>query len=181
VSCAILGPNDFKPSRMGELLINFSHRRLRAYVPGGFEFVSTRDIVEGHLLAMRKGRSGQRYIFSTQFLTMDELMRLYSEVTGQPMPPLRLPPKFMIALASVGEAVHRITGKRQLLTRGAVRLLQREQRVDCSKARRELGYEPGSIAQAVREAYEWFVARGVIERPRATTHSAYMPRRKTAC
>jgi nucleoside-diphosphate-sugar epimerase len=181
VSCAILGPNDFEPSRMGQLLINFSRTRLRAYVPGGFEFVAARDIVEGHLLAMRKGRRGHKYIFSTEYLSMDELMRLYSEVTGQPMPPLRLPPKVMMGVAYMGELNERISGKRQLLTRAAVRLLQRRQKVDCSKARRELGYQPGSIAEAVREAYECFIARGVIERPRAAAYADYMPRREPAC
>ena len=73
VSCAIVGPWDFKPSRMGRVLVDFSNRRMKAYVPGGFEFVSTSDIVEGHILAMRKGRSGQKYIFTTQFLTVDQL------------------------------------------------------------------------------------------------------------
>jgi nucleoside-diphosphate-sugar epimerase len=181
VSCAILGPNDFKPSRMGQLMIDYARRRLRAYVSGGFEFVSARDIVEGHLLAMRKGRPGQKYIFSTQFMSTDALMRLYAEVTGQPAPRIRLPPKLMTALACAGEAANRIAGKRQLLTRAAVRLLQRAQRVDCRKARRELGYEPGSIAQAVRDAYEWFVARGVIERPGAGAPAEYLGRRKPAC
>src|SRR5262245_41921171 len=68
VSCAIVGPNDFKPSRLGQTLVDFANRGLWAYVPGGFEFVSARDMVAGHLLAMEKGRPGQRYIFSTQFL-----------------------------------------------------------------------------------------------------------------
>ena len=33
-SCAILGPNDFHPSRMGQLLLDFANGRLRAYIPG---------------------------------------------------------------------------------------------------------------------------------------------------
>src|SRR5689334_18191871 len=55
-SCAILGPADFKPSRMGRVVKDFANGKLRAYIPGGFEFVSARDIVAGHLLAMEKGR-----------------------------------------------------------------------------------------------------------------------------
>src|SRR5580693_4224293 len=57
-SCAILGPNDFFPSRMGAVIKDFANGDLRAYIPGGFDFVATRDIVEGHVLAMDKGRSG---------------------------------------------------------------------------------------------------------------------------
>src|SRR5712664_4039692 len=79
-SCAILGPHDYKPSRMGRLLLDFATGRLRAYIPGGFEFVSARDLVQGHRLAMDKGRAGQKYIFSSEFKTVDELMAIYEGV-----------------------------------------------------------------------------------------------------
>src|SRR5439155_26536688 len=100
-SCAIVGPNDFKPSRMGRVLLDFAHGRLRAYIPGGFEFVAARDIVEGHRLAMDKGRTGQRYIFGSGYTTMDELMTCFEEVTGRPRPRWRLSPPVMAALAEV--------------------------------------------------------------------------------
>ncbi|MEY9706401.1 NAD-dependent epimerase/dehydratase family protein [Bradyrhizobium diazoefficiens] len=166
VSCAILGPNDFKPSRMGQLLLNYAHGRLRAYVPGGFEFVAAADIVEGHLLAMTHGRSGEKYIFSTQFMTVSDLLALYGEVTGRPNHALCVPAALLEPVARIGEFAHRHLkiGGRQLLTPAAIRLLRLERRADCSKARSELGYHSGSIADAVRDAYDGFVSRGLIER-----------------
>jgi nucleoside-diphosphate-sugar epimerase len=166
VSCAILGPYDFKPSRMGEVFAKYANGRLRAYVPGGFEFVAARDIVEGHILAMNKGRAGQKYIFSTQFMTFDALFDLYRDITGRSKP-LRLPPAVMSVAAEMGEFVYRrfLPGRRQLLTPAAVRILGMGRHADTGKAQRELGYRPTAIVEAVREAYEWFVARGVIERP----------------
>jgi nucleoside-diphosphate-sugar epimerase len=167
ISCAILGPYDFKPSRMGQVFANYANGRLRAYVPGGFEFVAARDIVEGHILAMNKGRTGQKYIFSTEFMTIDALFDLYREITGRPKP-LRLPPSVMAVAAEVGEFIYRrfLPSRRLLLTPAAVRILGMGRRAEIGKAQRELDYRPTSIAEAVREAYDWFVARGVIERPR---------------
>jgi nucleoside-diphosphate-sugar epimerase len=172
ISCAILGPYDFKPSRMGQVFVNYANGRLRAYVPGGFEFVAARDIVEGHVLAMRKGRSGHRYIFSTAFMTLDALFDLYRDITGR-RKPRRLPPALMMAAAEIGQLVYRyvLPGRRQLLTPAAVRLLRMERRADSGKAQRELGYCPTSIADAVRETYQWFVARGAIK----TLHSRAAP------
>jgi nucleoside-diphosphate-sugar epimerase len=165
-SCAIIGPNDFIPSRMGKMLIDFSTGKLRAYIPGGFEFVAARDIAEGHVLAMNKGRTGQRYIFSTQFMTVDQLMGICEKITGKRRPFLRLPPPLMAGLAEVSSFFmnHLFPDSPQRFTPAAVRLLRMQRKADCSKARQELGYQPTSIEDAFREAYECFVRRGVIPR-----------------
>jgi nucleoside-diphosphate-sugar epimerase len=165
-SCAILGPHDYKPSRMGRLLLDFAAGRLRAYIPGGFEFVSARDIVQGHRLAMDKGRPGQKYIFATEFKSVDELMEIYERVTGHRRPRLRLSPPVMAGLAAaVNFFVMRFAPSMEpRFTPGAVRILRMHRRADITKARTELGYQPGSIEDAVREAYEDFVRRGALVR-----------------
>lgn len=174
ISCAIVGPNDFKPSRMGRVVRDFANGRMPAYIPGGFEFVAARDIVAGHLLAMERGRSGQRYIFSTEFVTVDTLMQWLEEITGQPRPRLRLPPAVMAAIARVASPLLTMLApnRPQRLTPGAVHLLRMHRRADCSKAKQELGYEPTSVKDAVREAYEWFVAAGDIRNVPAPTSVA---------
>lgn len=167
VSCAILGPYDFKPSRMGRVLLDYANGRLRAYIPGGFEFVSAQDIVQGHILSMEKGRTGHKYIFSTQFLSIDELMDLYAQITGRARHGLRLPPALMAVVAEMSTFVltNFFPSVPQRFTPAAVRLLRMNRRADCSKAKRELGYEPGSISEAIRQAYEWFVRQGRIAHP----------------
>ena len=85
-STAIVGPNDFKPSRMGRVLLSYARGRLPAYIAGGFEFVAAGDIARGHRLAMARGRSGQKYIFSSEFRTMDQIMAAFDRVT-RPAPP----------------------------------------------------------------------------------------------
>ncbi|GAC1413854.1 MAG: NAD-dependent epimerase/dehydratase family protein [Burkholderiaceae bacterium] len=167
VSTAILGPHDYKPSRMGRVLIRFAAGRIHAYVPGGFPFVAARDIVQGHILAMEKGRPGQKYIFETAFVTFDDLMRLFALVTGRRLPPLRIPPRLMLLVATVAGAIQPYVrpDAEQLLTPAAIRILAMNRRADIGKAKAELGFQPTSIEAAVREAYDWFVARGGIVSP----------------
>jgi len=168
VSCAILGPNDFIPSRMGRVVQDFANGTMRAYIPGGFDFVAARDIVAGHVLAMEKGRVGQRYIISTRFAEVDELMGILERVTGRPRPALRLPATLMLGIAHVSSAVltNLFPSVPQRFTPAAVRLLQMRRHADTSRARRELGYTPTSIEDALQEAYEHFVERGLIRSPR---------------
>jgi nucleoside-diphosphate-sugar epimerase len=141
---------------------------MRAYIDGGFEFVTARDIVEGHVLAMRHGRSGQRYIFGSGFRTTGELMSLYERITGRNRP-MRIPAALMAAVARITSPVLNTCFPYipQRFTPASVRLLRMRRRADCGKAYHELGYRPTSIEQAVQEAYDWFVGRGVIRRPAA--------------
>ena len=164
-SCAIIGPNDYVPSRMGQVLIDFAHGKLRAYIPGGFEFVSTHDIVQGHLLAMQKGRSGQNYIISTAYASVDELMGMFHDVTGMPLPKYRLPPLLMAGLAEIADKTwYRLfPNLPRRFTPAAVRLLRMQRRADHGKAKRELGYQPTELKQAVQDAYSHFVQRGIIK------------------
>lgn len=175
ISCAIIGPYDFKPSRMGRVIRDFANGRMPAYIPGGFEFVAACDIVAGHVLAMERGRSGQRYIFSTEFVTVDTLMRWLEEITGRPRPRLRLPPAAMAAIAQVASPVLSAVApnRPQRLTPGAVHLLRMHRRADCTKAKHELGYEPTSVKDAVVEAFRWFVAEREIKDVRAHAGAAH--------
>lgn len=164
VSTAIVGPYDYQPSRMGHVLTRFAAGRIHAYVPGGFPFIAARDIVQGHILAMEKGRPGQKYIFETAFMTFDDMMQLYASVTGRRVPPFRVPAKFMSVVTAVADAIQPYMRPNQalLLTPGAIQILAANRRADISKAKAELGFQPTSIQAAVREAYDWFVERGAI-------------------
>jgi hydroxymethylglutaryl-CoA reductase/dihydroflavonol-4-reductase len=164
-SCAIIGPHDYAPSRMGRVLIDFAHGKLRAFIPGGFEFVSAHDIAKGHMLAMDKGRSGQKYIFSTAYSSVDDLLDIFREVTGQPLPRLRLPPDLMALMAEISDKTwfRLFPNAPRRFTPGAVRLLRMNRRVSIDKAQQELGFKPGNLSDAVRDAYQDFLYRRIIK------------------
>jgi nucleoside-diphosphate-sugar epimerase len=144
-------------------VLDFANGKLGAYIPGGFEWVSASDLAAGHILAMERGRSGERYIVSTQFLSVDELMGLLETITGRRRP-RRLPAGAMNVLAHVSSFIlNRVAPERpQRFTPDAVRLLSLQRRADIGKARAELGFRPGSIEQALRDAHASFVARGLV-------------------
>ena len=61
---AVVGPNDFKPSRMGEVFLDIYHRRLPALLDGGYNWVDARDVAAGALAAERQGRTGECYLLT---------------------------------------------------------------------------------------------------------------------
>ncbi len=167
--CAVVGGSDYLPSRLGRTLCDYTAGKLRAYVDGGFEFVAARDIVQGHLLCMRHGRIGEKYIFSSEYKTISEILDLYEEVSGIKRPGRCIPVNMMLAFSEVASfwlsRFHPDFPQR--FTPGAIRLLKMCRHADTSKAKRELGYQPTSIRAAVHEAYAFHYHRNAITNPRA--------------
>ena len=167
--CAVVGGGDFFPSRLGRTLCDFTNGKFHAYVDGGFEFVAARDIVEGHLLCMHQGRSGEKYIFSSEYKTISEMLDLFEEVSGVPRPCRRIPTRMMLFFSEAASfylsRFHPSFPQR--FTPGAIRLLQKRRHADVGKARRDLGYQPTSIRAAVHEAYAFHYHRNAITNPLA--------------
>lgn len=170
VSTGIIGPHDFLPSRTGRVLVDFANGKLRGYMPGGSEFVSAADLVEGHLLAMSRGKTGRRYLLSTEFLTLDDLLDRFAELCGVMKPRLRIPVPVMKTVSRLyaGTVRRLIPDAPQRLTPGAIEILAMHRHADLSLAREELGYRPTSIREAAREAYEFFCTNGMIDASRCS-------------
>ncbi len=168
VATGVLGPYDYLPSRQGRAFIDTAHGEMRAYIPGGSEFVSIADLIEGHMLAMGRGRRGQRYLFSTSYLSLDDLLDLFCEVSGARRPRLRLPPRLIAGAASLYSKplARYFPNVSQRLTPGVVHILSMHRHGDCSKAEHELGYRSTDMRAAVRETFEFFLREGMIDRSR---------------
>ena len=180
--CAVVGGADYLPSRLGRTLCDYTNGKLHAYIDGGFEFVAARDIVEGHLLCMRHGRSGEKYIFSSEYKTISEIVGLYEEVSGVPRPRRRIPAPLMLAFSEVASSyLSRFHPDfPQRFTPGAIRLLKKCRHADTGKAQRELGYRPTGIRDAVHEAYAFHHGRNAIVNPSAKPPRANVPDRRAA-
>ena len=110
---------------------------------------------------MRKGRSGEKYIFSSEYKPISEILDLFEEVSGVPRPWRRIPSDVMLVFSEAASFYLSRCHPNfpQRFTPGAIRLLRKRLHADISKARRELGYKPTSIRAAVREAYAFHYHR----------------------
>ena len=159
---AVLGPIDFKPSAMGQVLLDLYHRRLPALVDGGFDWVDVRDVVAGALAAEKQGRTGQNYLLSGAWRSVKELADLAEEVTGVRSPRFTSP----MWLARVGAPFlggwARVTGRRPLYTADSLRALRSNRRISSDKARGELGYSSRPLRDTIADAFEWFRGAGML-------------------
>ncbi len=136
---APLGPGDWKPTPTGRILLDFLNGQLPAYVDTGLNFVPVEDVAKGHWLAAERGQVGARYILGGRNLTLKGMLELVSDLSGRPMPRVRLPlaVSFMAALAD--SLVSRVLRRKPRIPLDGVRMARHKMFVDSPKARRELG------------------------------------------
>ena len=157
---AVLGPHDYKGSRMGQVLLDLYHDRLPSLIQGGFDWVDVRDLVATAIAAEKQGRSGEAYLAGGEYLTVAQLAALVSEISG------KRPPRFVCPqwLAYVGlpfaALASKITGSEPLFTSEALGALRSNRDIRCDKAARELGHEPRPLRQTVADTLGWFEERG---------------------
>ncbi|MBV9623185.1 MAG: NAD-dependent epimerase/dehydratase family protein [Acidobacteria bacterium] len=152
-----VGERDRRPTPTGRIVVDFLHKRFPAYVDTGLNLVDVGECARGHVAALERGRSGQRYILGGENLTLKQILDKLAGITGLPSPKLRLPYWVALATGVVDEiCTGRIRGREPRVTIDAVRMGKKKMFVTSTKAERELGWEIVPVGDALRRAVEWF-------------------------
>src|SRR6202142_3684532 len=156
-----VGEQDIKPTPTGRIVLDFLKKKFPAYVDTGLNLVDVRECARGHLLALEKGRPGQRYILGGENLTLKQILDKLAAFTGLPSPSVRLPYIFALAAGVVDETITGcLLGREPRATIDAVRMGRKKMFVSCAKAERELGWKTIPVDDALRRAAEWFQVNG---------------------
>ncbi|MEA5621030.1 hopanoid-associated sugar epimerase [Cronbergia sp. UHCC 0137] len=155
-----IGPLDIKPTPTGDIILRFLRKQMPAYIDTGLNFIDVRDVAQGHLLALEKGQSGDRYILGHQNLTFKQLLTQLSQITNIQAPQTSVPPWLPLGVAWIEEKILSPLGKTPTVPLDGVRMAQQPMYYDASKAVRELGLPQSPLNQALKDAVDWFVSNG---------------------
>ena len=157
-----IGPRDVKPTPTGRIIVEAAKGGMPAYVDSGLNLVHVDDVARGHLLALEKGRIGERYILGGQDVALAEMLGEIARILGRKPPKLELPVAPLFPLAWAAEQWARISGKEPFLTLDSLRMARHKMYYSSAKAERELGYQARPYAGALRDALDWSRAQGMI-------------------
>ncbi len=155
-----VGPWDIKPTPTGEIILRFLRRQMPAYVETGLNLIDVRDVAWGHLLALEKGKSGDRYILGHQNLSLKALLEELASITGLNAPQRTIPLWLPLTIAWIEESLLASLGRSPSLALDGVRMSQSPMYYDGTKAVKELGLPQSPIKQALQDAVTWFVNHG---------------------
>jgi dihydroflavonol-4-reductase len=157
---APVGAGDVKPTPTGQVIVDFMKGRMPAYIETGMNLIDVDDVAAGHLLAMEKGRQGERYILGNKNLMLRDVFEILSGLTGVKAPTLRLPRLAVLPLAYGNQWLASLTGWTPRIPLEGVKMAKYKMHYDCSKAVRELGLPQTPPEVALEKAVRWFRTHG---------------------
>jgi dihydroflavonol-4-reductase len=157
-----IGPWDIKPTPTGDMVLRFLRRQMPTYLDTGLNLIHVEDVVMGHLLALERGKTGQRYILGNQNLTMQQILQELAQITQIPAPQRPIPLWIPLSVAWVDEMILARLGKAPSVPIDGVKMARQKMFYDASKAIKDLGLPQTPVKQALTEAVNWFVAQGYV-------------------
>lgn len=160
-----VGEGDIKPTPTGKIIVDFLNGKMPAFVDTGLNLIDVHDVAVGHVLALEKGKPGERYILGHQNLTLREILGMLADITGRKAPWLRIPYPVAYAAAWVDTAVWGGLLKREPhIPLEAVKMAGKKMFFDSTRAVRELGLPQSPVRSALERAVKWFTDRGYVKK-----------------
>ena len=120
------------------------------------------DVVDGHIAAMERGETGERYVLGGDNISTSQVLALMAELEGRRWTPPRLPYWICFVLGLACEIRAGLRGKQSLLSRDFVRYFAQPLYVDSTTARDELGFSYTPPQEGLRRYIKWARASGLI-------------------
>jgi dihydroflavonol-4-reductase len=157
----IIGPGDIH-MHGGQLIRDVYKWRIFYYVSGGMNVVSVDDVVQGHLAAYHRGRTGERYILGGENLTHKEVFTTIAKLLHRPTPLFRLPNSIARAVAASAERYASITMSKPWVTRELIAGLGTFSWYSVEKAKKELDYSFVPLKEIIPTTADWFRSHNML-------------------
>lgn len=152
-----VGPGDRRQTPPTRLAVAFCRGELPAYLDCRFNLVDARDVAQGMMLAMERGRPGIRYLLGAENFRLSDWLRILGDETGRPVPRWRVPYALALGVAWFSELwADQVSGKIPMATVTGVRLTRRSMYFDPAASLAELGLKPRPIQESARDAVAWY-------------------------
>ena len=151
----VIGPYEYITSNLGQLIIDCAHRKMGAYLDGGYNFVDVRDVADGLVSALEKGKAGECYILAGHYVTIKELMKYVQDITGVPAPKFKIARWFAYATGALSEIYYKIVKQKPLFTSYSVYTTGTNANFSIDKAKKELGYFPRDFKDTMVDTIYW--------------------------
>ena len=146
----IIGPYDFKPSRMGQVIFDIVNRKMPISINNGFNWVDVRDVCQTAINCIDKGKKGQHYIVPGAWASFRNIADIISDFLGFRTTFFTAPFWTAYTALPFTRLISKLSGDRPSFSRGSLHALA----VQCKDipgtlARKELGHTSRSLKDTI--------------------------------
>jgi len=155
----LYGPGELTVSNSVTKLIKLYSKGLWRLIPGNGQsignYVFIDDVLDGLILAMKKGKSGERYIIGGQNLSYNEFFETLGKVLGKNRFMIKIPLKIIMFISRIQLYLAELTGKPPVITPVWVKKYYHSWAISSNKAKNELGYQITPLPEGINKTLEW--------------------------
>lgn len=150
----IIGPGDTRQrNHMIRTVRAMADGKIPFAIKGGYDFVDSRDVVQGILGCEARGKSGECYILSGHYISVLELLNIVRGIVHKKPVKIELPYGLMRVIASAAERFCLFFGQEApLITPYSIYTLHTNGHFSCGKAMNTFDYRPRPIEETIRES-----------------------------
>ena len=152
----VIGPYDFRGSMMGTVIQDAAFSKPAFYVDGAYNFVDVRDVANGMIAALYKGKRGESYILSGHKISVRYLLETVREITGKRFFQMKVPFDLAEFAARFTPWYYRRSKTTPRFTPYSLEVLQSNCNISHAKASRVLDYHPRTLYETVSDTVRWF-------------------------
>ncbi|MHA1368648.1 MAG: NAD-dependent epimerase/dehydratase family protein [Promethearchaeota archaeon] len=158
---SMVGPYDFT-LQFGRLFMDIRDGKIPGVLPGGAPWAHVREVARMHVVAIDKGKTGEKYICGGINESYQTVFRLIAESINVEPPKRDLPRWFLVFYGYLCEFGSYFTGKHPEINPGQARYMSVFPKYDSSKAKAELGFKCIPIKKCIEDARDWYRENGYL-------------------
>lgn len=157
----MFAPRDTAPTNSGQLVQDYIKRKIPGIIDGGACIVDARDVAQGMINAVEKGKSGERYIVAGKYSTLENIFYNLAKISGIPAPKLRLPYKLTVILAWFSDNYAKFTGTKSVIPLEGIKIMHDKIELSSTKAIKELGVNFRPLKETLDDVVNWYRQYGI--------------------
>jgi nucleoside-diphosphate-sugar epimerase len=159
---ALWGPHDPHYGEGATRTTNVLKRRYPIVMPGGMHIADVRDVAAVLAAAMTRGRGPRSYMTAGHYISMPDLIRTLSDLTGRRIPFAILPAWFLAGFGRAADLVQRRVNTRLPWDAEGIWVMNCAARCDDSETRSEFALEPRPLRETLADTVRWLVEAGHV-------------------
>ena len=152
----VLGPFDYKPSRMGKVLMDIVNRKMLLQIDAGFNWVDARDVADTAIQCVKSGEKGKNYIVSGRWASFKEISDIVSMLINKRTSLMTLPLWIAYLATPFAYISSKISGNRPSFSLGSLHALSVQCKgISNDLAKNTLRHNVRPLENTIADTIDW--------------------------